>query len=328
MSQERFIWLEEIGAEVIATPGSESNVKEIYDKCWEIRKTREDCIIFNQFDEFGNSAWHYTVTGSAVEEIYQQVKEPDSQLTAFISSSGSAGTIATGDYLRTVFPQIKVVVSEALQCPTLLMNGFGEHQIEGIGDKHVPWIHNIKNTNMVTAINDDDCMRILRLFNEKTGQGILASNRIDKAVIDQLPVLGISSIANILSAIKTAKYYECTNQDIIFTIATDSADLYASRVVELREQHGEYLEMQAAVDFERCILGAVTDNLKELTYRDQKTIHNLKYYTWIEQQEKDVQDLNALWYDREIWQKLFTQPDRWDEMIDEFNEISGAYNSL
>ncbi|HPT14263.1 MAG TPA: pyridoxal-phosphate dependent enzyme, partial [Bacteroidales bacterium] len=156
MSRERFTWLREIGAEVIATPGCESNVKEIYDKCWEIRRTREDCIIFNQFDEFGNSCWHYEITGHAIEEIFRSIAGPDSKLAAYISATGSAGTIAAGDFLRTRHQEIKVVASEALQCPTLLMNGFGGHRIEGIGDKHVPWIHNVKNTNVVTAIDDED----------------------------------------------------------------------------------------------------------------------------------------------------------------------------
>ena len=68
----------------------------------------------------------------------------DSSLAAYISATGSAGTIAAGDYLRTKFPHLKVVASEALQCPTLLQNGFGGHRIEGIGDKHVPWIHNVR----------------------------------------------------------------------------------------------------------------------------------------------------------------------------------------
>ncbi|HPB24793.1 MAG TPA: pyridoxal-phosphate dependent enzyme, partial [Bacteroidales bacterium] len=166
MSKERFNWLKEIGAEVIATPGCESNVKEIYDACWDIRKNRKDCVIFNQFEEFGNPCWHYHVTGKAVEEV---VKSLGGNLSAYVSATGSAGTIGAGDYLRTVYPHIKVVASEALQCPTLLMNGFGGHRIEGIGDKHVPWVHNVKNTDMVTAIDDEDCMRLLRLFNEPEG---------------------------------------------------------------------------------------------------------------------------------------------------------------
>ncbi len=324
MSQERFTWLrDEIGSEVIATPGCESNVKEIYDKCWEIRRTRPECVIFNQFDEFGNAVWHYNTTGKAIEEVYNKIKTDKSTLSAYVSATGSAGTIAAGDYLRTLIPQIKVVASEALQCPTLLLNGFGGHRIEGIGDKHVPWIHNAKNTDVVTAIDDEDCMRILRLFNEKEGHNYLKSLGIDQDIINELHLLGISSIGNLLSAIKTAKYYEMTSEDVIFTVATDSADMYQSRIAELTAERGNYNELQAARDFEKCLLGERTDNMKELTYNDRKAIHNLKYYTWIEQQEKDLEDLNQMWYDREIWSQIFAQIDRWDELINEFNERTG-----
>jgi len=329
MSKERFTWLRDvIGSEVIATPGCESNVKEIYDKCWEIRRTRPDCVIFNQFDEFGNAAWHYNTTGKAIEEVYNLIKTKSSNLSAYISATGSAGTIAAGDYLRTLAPQIKVVASEALQCPTLLMNGFGGHRIEGIGDKHVPWIHNVKNTDVVTAIDDEDCMRILRLFNEKEGHNYLKSVGVDPEIIKDLHLIGISGIGNIISAIKTAKYYEMTKDDVIVTIATDSADMYQSRIEELREEKGNYSEIQAVKDFERCILGSKTDNMKELNYNDRKAIHNLKYFTWVEQQAKEVEDLNQLWYDREIWNKLFLQLTHWDDLINEFNERTGLLKSI
>ncbi len=323
MSRERFSWLREIGAEVIATPGCESNVKEIYDKCWEIRRTRKDCIIFNQFEEFGNSCWHYEVTGHAVEEVYKDVAGKDSQLAAYISATGSAGTIAAGDYLRTIFPHLKVVASEALQCPTLLRNGFGGHRIEGIGDKHVPWIHNVKNTNVVTAIDDEDCMRLLRLFNEKEGHDYLAGNGVDKELLAMLDTIGISGIGNILSAIKTAKHFDLTNDDVLITIATDSAEMYGSRIEELTAERGPYSMLQAAKDHEKCMLGTTSDHMKDLTYDDQKAIHNLKYFTWIEQQEKDVEDLRQLWEDRHIWPQLFSQPARWDELINEFNDRTG-----
>jgi len=329
MSKERFIWLRDvIGSEVIATPGCESNVKEIYDKCWEIRRTRPDCVIFNQFDEFGNAAWHYNTTGKAIEEVYNHVKTNKSKLAGYVSATGSAGTIAAGDYLRTIAPHIKVVASEALQCPTLLMNGFGGHRIEGIGDKHVPWIHNVKNTDVVTAIDDEDCMRILRLFNEKEGHSYLKSMGVDPEVIKNLHLIGISGIGNIISAIKTAKYYEMTEDDVIVTIATDSADMYQSRIEELNEEKGKYSEIQAVKDFEKCILGSKTDNMKELNYNDRKAIHNLKYFTWVEQQGKEVEDLNQLWYDREIWNKLFLQLTHWDDLINEFNDRTGLLKNL
>lgn len=325
MSQERFTWLRDIAkSTVIATPGSESNVKEIYDKCCELRRTRNDVVIFNQFDEFGNSAWHYNITGHAINDVFNLLKTEKSKFAAYISATGSAGTIAAGDYLRTEYPHLKVVASEALQCPTILRNGFGAHRIEGIGDKHIPWIHNVKNTDAVTAIDDEDTMRLLRLFNEKEGHKYLKAQGVSQELIDLLPLMGISSIGNMLSAIKTAKYFEMTSDDIIFSIATDSSEMYLSRIEELRQERGNYNEMQAAKDFEKCILGQNEANMRELNYQDQKAVHNLKYFTWVEQQAKDIEELNQLWYDRNVWDSMFNQVHRWDELINEFNDRTGV----
>lgn len=323
MSRERFEWLRDIGAEVIATPGCESNVKEIYDECHNIRKNRKDCIIFNQFDEFGNPAWHYNVTGPAIEEVFVHENKGNCRLSGFVSSTGSAGTIAAGDFLKTNYPYTKIIASEALQCPTLLRNGFGAHRIEGIGDKHVPWVHNVKNTDVVTAIDDEACMSLLRLFNEPEGIKFLKGTGIDPGLIDNLPAIGISGIANILAAIKTAKYFEMDGNDILFTIATDSSQMYLSRLEELKSEKGGYSTLQANIDIEKYLFGQCTDNIKELSYQDKKAIHNLKYYTWVEQQGKETEDLNQLWYDRSVWARIFGQVERWDEMINEFNELTG-----
>ncbi|MDD8013095.1 MAG: pyridoxal-phosphate dependent enzyme [Acidobacteriota bacterium] len=328
MSRERFDWLREIGAEVIATPGCESNVKEIYDKCREIRQTRPDCVIFNQFDEFGNSCWHYFNTGAAVEEVFRKIAGPGAALAAYVSSTGSAGTIAAGDYLRTVFPALKVVAAEARQCPTLLQNGFGGHRIEGIGDKHVPWVHNVRNTDAVAAIDDEDCMRLFRLFNDPAGRKRLAELGFPAQEVEQLELLGISGIANVLAAIKAAKHFEMTGDDVIFTLATDSSALYGSRLQELTAERGAYTPLQAAGDLERCLWGQEDDHFKELTYSDRKAIHNLKYFTWVEQQGKEIADLNQLWHDRSLWPLLFNQVGRWDEMIRDFNERTGLLQAL
>ncbi len=329
MSRERFDWLrKEIGCEVIATPGCESNVKEIYDACWEIRRNRPDCVILNQFDEFGNAIWHYHITGDALEEAFNLERSAASRLAAYVSATGSAGTIAAGDYLRTIAPEVKVVASEALQCPTLLQNGYGGHRIEGIGDKHVPWVHNVRNTDVVTAIDDEDCMRLFRLFNEEEGIKYLLSEGLKQEEADTLSLLGISGIANMISAIKTAKYFEFTGDDIILSLATDSAELYRSRLDELREKRGAYTEKQAIKDFEKALGGIATDNLKELSYIDKKAIHNLKYFTWVEQQQKDVEDLDRLWYDRDLWPGIFASIERWDELIEEFNEHTGVLKGM
>lgn len=323
MSRERFAWLKEIGAEVIATPGCESNVKEIYDKCWELRRTRDDIVIFNQFEEFGNAVWHYRCTGPALEELSNQLAGSDCTTAAFVSATGSAGTIAAGDYLRTAYPRLRVVASEALQCPTLYANGFGGHRIEGIGDKHVPWIHNVKNTDAVAAIDDADCMRLLRLFNDKAGHKRLLAAGLSREQVGRLPLLGISSIANLLAAIKTARYYEMDEHDLILTVATDSVDLYRTRLQELHEDRGAYSELQAEADYQACLLAMRCDWFRELGYRERRAIHNLKYYTWVEQQQKESADLDTLWYERDLWPRLLGQADRWDELIREFNAISG-----
>jgi cysteine synthase A len=323
MSRERFEWLRSIGAEVIATPGCESNIKEIYDKCWELRRTRPECVIFNQFDEFGNACWHYVVTGAAVEEVWRHHADGTARLAAFVSATGSAGTIAAGDYLRTVAPLVKVVASEALQCPTLFMNGFGGHRIEGIGDKHVPWIHNPRNTDALAAIDDRACLRLFRLFNEDAGKEYLVTQGVPGETVHALDLFGISCLANLLASVKTAKYFEFGRDEMIVTVATDSAALYQSRLVELREAWGPYTREQAARDFDAVLLSASPDFYKELTYRDRKALHNLKYFTWVEQQGKSVDDLQRLWYDREFWPRVFAQPARWDELIAEFNARTG-----
>ena len=191
MSRERFEWLSKIASDVIATPGTESNVKEIFDKCWELRRSGQDLMIFNQFEEFGNYLWHYDITGHAMEEVLKQVMGPNDKYRGVALTTGSAGTIGCGDYLKQIFPTSKVVASEALQCPTLLSNGFGAHRIEGIGDKHVPWIHNILNTDYVTAIDDNDVVAVMRLFNEPEGQKYLAKKGVPETMIAQLDLLGI-----------------------------------------------------------------------------------------------------------------------------------------
>jgi cysteine synthase len=320
MSRERFEWLESVAGQVIKTPGSESNVKEIFDKCWELRRSGEDIVIFNQFDELGNYLWHYVVTGQAMAELLGQILEPGDAYRGVVLTTGSAGTIASGDYLKTLFPGSKIAASEALQCPTLLYNGFGAHRIEGIGDKHVPWIHNVKNTDMVIAIDDDATMSLIRLFNEPAGQEYLAAQGVPANFVDQLPLLGISSIANLLSAIKFARYYELGSQDIVLTVATDSMEMYQSRLVELEETAGQFSGVDAAVAYHRYLLGTTTDSMQELNYYDRKRIHNLKYFTWVEQQGKSYEEIQAQWYDQDYWRSIPPLAGEIDRLIEAFNE--------
>jgi cysteine synthase len=324
MSRERFDWLRSIGTdEIIATPGSESNVKEIYDRCHALRRERGDgIVIFNQFEEFGNAIWHHSVTGPAIAETFERIRGPRDVARAFVSATGSAGTIAAGDYLKSRFPGLTITAVEALQCPTLLRCGFGAHRIEGIGDKHIPWIHNVRNTDMVCAVDDEQCLSLLRLLNEPPGRELLSAEGVDDGLIAELPLMGISSICNLVSAIKTARYYEMGTRDIVFTVLTDSLDLYASRLDEMTGERGEYTDWQATRDFARHLEGIATDNMRELAYPDRKALHNLKYFTWVEQQGRTVEELDRLW-SPDYWAETYAQVDAWDERIREFNRRTG-----
>jgi cysteine synthase len=323
MSRERFEWLSQIAGEVIATPGSESNVKEIFDKCWELRDSGQDLMIFNQFEEFGNYLWHYEVTGHAMEEVLQQVMGSRDAYRGMASATGSAGTIASGDYLKQVFPTSKIVASEALQCPTLLENGFGAHRIEGIGDKHVPWIHNIKNTDMVVAIDDAAVVNLARLFNEPAGRDYLVKQGVPQELVAKLDLLGFSGISNLVSTIKFAKYYELGEHDVALTILTDSMELYGSRLEEMHAESGEYTELDAAAHYARYLQGISTDNLLELSYVDQRRIHNLKYFTWVEQQGKTYEEIMAQWYYPDYWTGVQGQVGAIDALIENFNARAG-----
>ena len=323
MSKERFEWLKTVAGEIIATPGTESNVKEIFDKCWELRRSGQDLMIFNQFEEFGNYLWHYEVTGHAMEEIIENLMLPGHSYRGMVSATGSAGTIASGDYLKSKYPASKIIASEALQCPTLLENGFGSHRIEGIGDKHVPWIHNVKNTDFVAAIDDTAVVNISRLFNETAGKKWLVRKGVPAEIVSVLDLFGFSGISNTLSAIKFAKYYELGPEDMVLTVLTDSMELYGSRLKEMQEEYGDYTEYNAAIDFAHHLQGQSIDNLVELTYPDRRRIHNLKYFTWVEQQGRSYDEIMAQWYDRYYWTDIQKQADEIDELIKEFNKDTG-----
>ncbi|MBN2047142.1 MAG: pyridoxal-phosphate dependent enzyme [Anaerolineaceae bacterium] len=323
MSKERFEWLRTVSGEIIATPGTESNVKEIFDKCWELRASGEDLVIFNQFDEFGNYLWHYEITGHAMEEVLRkEMGEKDSYFGVALTT-GSAGTIGCGDYLKQAFPGSQVAASEALQCPTLLQNGFGAHRIEGIGDKHVPWIHNLRNTDYVMAIDDNAVVNISRLFNEPLGREYLAKQGVPEELVNSLDLLGFSGIANVLSSIKMAKWNELTENDVVLTVLTDSMELYGSRIHEMREEFGAYTEADAVKDYHHWLMGMPVDHMIELSYPERKRVHNLKYFTWVEQQGKTFEEIQDQWYDPDYWSEMQAQIPEIDALINEFNAEVG-----
>jgi len=258
-----------------------------------------------------------------MEEVYNKIKKPGQKFSGIFLTQGSAGTLGCADYAKEKFPHTKIAAGEAKQCPTLLYNGFGAHRIEGIGDKHVPWIHNIRNMDLTIDVDDEYTMRLVRLFNEPAGHAYLKKVGVDPEIVDKLDLLGISSIANLLGSIKLAKYYEMDENDIVFTVATDSMELYQSRLKEMFEEYGDYTELDAAKDYDTCLQNIGTDWMLEMSYWDKKRMHNLKYFTWIEQQGKTSEELEEQWYNENYWSEKFNSYKLWDELIQEFNDRVG-----
>jgi cysteine synthase A len=289
MSAERFEWLRRwVGRpeDVVRTPGSESNVKEIYDKCAELARDPAN-IVLNQFAEFGNYLAHWACTGPALARVYEAMRagRPDLRLAAFVAASGSAGTLAAGDYLKERHGA-GIVAVEASECPTLLRNGFGEHNIQGIGDKHVPLIHNVMNTDVVVGVAQDSAGALDLLFNSETGLAYLAGRRrVDPALAADLKLLGLSGIANLVAAVKLAKRLDLGEDDLVVTVATDSAALYASERLKFLAAHypAGFDEVNAGEVFGQHLLGAADNDLLELTQHERLRIFNLGYYTWVEQ---------------------------------------------
>jgi len=286
-------------------------------------------VIFNQFEEFGNAIWHYHVTGSFIEEVFRNHYSDGRRLSAWVSATGSAGTLAAGDFIKQCHPGARTVAAEALQCPTLLRFGFGEHRIEGIGDKHIPWIHNLRNTDTVVAVDDEQTLQLMRLFNEKEGHACLRREGVDERTMAKLGELGISSLCNLVASIKTARYYGMDSKDVIFTPLTDSMELYASRMQEMEAAHGSYTPHLADQHYARYLRGSGTDNMRELGYSDREALHNFKYFTWVEQQGRSTQELRQLW-DPDFWQHVFSSEvvNEWDRLIDAFNDETGLTREL
>jgi cysteine synthase len=323
MSRERFDWLAEWvadPADVIRTPGTESNVKEIYDRCAELDR-EPDTVIFNQFSEYPNHLAHYLVSGRALERVLEGVAEtrPDLRPFAFVAASGSAGTLGAGDWLKERLGTRTVAV-EALECPTMLENGFGEHNIQGIGDKHIPLIHNVMATDYVVGVSDRVTDRLNALCNTDAGRAELSARGVSDELLQALDSFGLSSLCNVVAAIKLARHAHLGPDDAIVTVATDGAAMYRTeRDRTIARDFPDGFDSRAAAEvLGEALLAAGTDNVLELTDLDRRRIFNLGYYTWVEQQGVPIDEFVAR-RDQSKWRELRELLPRWDEMIGELN---------
>ena len=324
MSKERFDWLEkwvEDKNDIIKTTGTESNVKEIYDACNVLEKDKNNDII-NQFDEYYNYATHRAITGSSFEKSFLKVKgETDLQARFYVSASGSSGTLAAGDYLKENL-NAQIAVVEATECPTLLYNGYGEHNIQGIGDKHVPLIHNVMNSDYVVGVSDEATNNLNLLFNTDEGKNYLTKRKgFEKNFVDRLPEFGFSSIANIIASIKLAKKMKLTKNDAIITVATDGADLYETELAKTKKQFSKiYDQVTCAEIFAKNFEAITVDHTLELSQIDKERIFNLGYYTWVEQQGTSLEEFESR-RNQSFWDKHYTDMISLDPKIKEFNSL-------
>ena len=327
MSAERFQWLErwvQEPGDIVRTPGTESNVKEIYDACARLARDPAN-VVLNQFAEFGNHLAHYAVTGRALQQVFEHLAagEPGLRLAAFVSASGSAGTLGAGDWLKDRCGA-RIVAAEALECPTMLYNGFGEHNIQGIGDKHIPLIHNVTNTDVAVAVSDRATDQLFVLFNDEAGRALLRARGVGAAILSALPHFGLSSICNVLAAIKTAKTLGLTASDVVITVATDGAAMYGSEQPKAVARHfaGRFDSAAAAATFERQLLGADTADVLRMGPVERARVFNLGYFTWVEQQGVTLADFERR-REQAFWRELRDLLPAWDAMITEFNGRTG-----
>ena len=323
MSRERFDWLNRWlvdPGDIRRTPGTESNVKEIYDACHVLARDPEN-LILNQFSEYGNYIIHRSVTGPALQRVSEHLcTDHGLRPRAFVAASGSGGTLAAGEHLKRVLGT-DIGVIEALECPTLLYNGYGEHNIQGIGDKHVPLIHNVMASDLVIGVSGSACDGLNLLFNTSAGRRYLSDHRgVGQELMAGLGNLGLSSIANVLGAIKYARYMDLGERDVVLTVATDGADMYQTEIGIAADKHfgGRFDEVAAAETFGRYVLGAGIDHMQELGRFERERIFNLGYYTWVEQQGISLEDFDRR-RDQSFWDGLSALVPLWDEMIERFN---------
>ena len=290
MSQERFDWLQQWTLQpeqdIIRTTGSESNVKEIYDACDNLSRDPSN-VILNQFSEFANYLCHRNITGPSMGRLFEQLAGKEDRLYGLVAGTGSAGTIAAGDYLKARFGS-NIIATEPLECPTMLNNGYGEHRIQGIGDKHIPLIHNVLNMDYVVGISDSGPDLLNVLFNTREGlKFVAARSGVSESLLAQFRHIGLSGLANIQTAIKLARHQDLGSNDVIICIATDGAKLYSSEIGHVRQKYfnGKFGKTQAAEVFGRTLSGCEPSHVLELSSREKQRIFNLGYYTWVEQRE-------------------------------------------
>lgn len=232
MSKERYDRIQQYGAKLDLTPGTESDVILTLERTFKLKENQNNRALA-QFELMPNYRFHRHVTGNSAIEAVKGIG--NGRIACFASAPGSAGTLAAGDQIKSAFPDAKIVALEPYECSTLMNGGRGQHRIEGIGDKMCTLIHNVLNTDFIALVKDDDAVKGLKIIHD--APQILIENGVDPKIANQLrDLFGVSGICNIIGAIKMAKYLRLGKDDNIVTVATDSFDRYESVIEDLEKR--------------------------------------------------------------------------------------------
>jgi cysteine synthase len=285
MSRERYARIQQYGAELDLTPGSESDVILTLERTHTRYVGREEYLVLAQFELLPNYRFHRVVTGDAA--LRAAAGYGNGRVAAFVAAPGSAGTLAAGDTIKARYSDAVVVALEPRECATLYRGGQGQHRIEGIGDKMVTLIHNIITTDYVGLIHDEDCVRGLRAL-----QGFqIADCRLQIEQISNLQstiynlqwadCFGISAVCNIIGAIKTAKLLKLGPQENIVTVATDRFDRYPSVIADLERREGPFVDATFEAWAERIFRDADTGDILDVRGETEKRrLHTMKEGLW------------------------------------------------
>ncbi len=221
MSEERKKAIRAYGAELVFTPGGESDVDLVVQKVQEIKSSAPGQYWeVGQFTNRDNVTAHYLTTGP---EIWEQT---EGKIDVFVASQGTGGTLTgTALYLKEQNPRIKVFAVEPAECPILSEGRWGSHRIEGIGDGFVPDNLDIEILDgVVTTTSDESIAMAKRLARE---EGIFC---------------GISSGCNVAAAIKVAR--ELPDASLIVTMVNDHGFRYFSTELAGEVKHLEVPERE------------------------------------------------------------------------------------
>jgi cysteine synthase A len=203
MSRERQQVIRAYGAELVLTPGGESDVDLVLDKVRELKAAHGDGIWeVGQFTNGDNVRAHRETTGP---EIWEQT---DGRIDAFVASQGTGGTLTgVSAYLKSRRTDVLCFAVEPAECAILAGRGWGPHRIEGIGDGFIPDILDLRSVDGVVTVSSDDAIAMARRLARE--EGIFC---------------GISSGCNVAAALKLRRRYPQLNT--IVTMINDNGLRY------------------------------------------------------------------------------------------------------